>query len=93
MQYTASSFADTIAGLFAWVLRPERHEPALDHSISPSRASWSSHVPDAFLDYAIVPAARGVGWAFGKLHWFQRGSLHTSLLYVLLALLLAFLVL
>ena len=93
MQYTATSFAENIVGLFAWALRPELHAPDLGTSLAPPRVSWHSHVPDPVLDLGVLPAARGVAWFYEKLRWIQRGTLQASLFYVLVALLFAFLVL
>jgi hydrogenase-4 component B len=85
MQYTASSFADTLVGQLGFALRPEEHRPQL-HGPFPPPAAFTSHVPDAVLDSAIVPAFRGAGRLFARLRPIQRGKLHLYLLYILGAL-------
>lgn len=92
MQYSATSFAEQIVGLLAWALHPSSHTPELGTTLAPARSGWHSHVPDPILDFGVYPASRGVAWLYEKLRWFQRGTLHASLLYVVLALLVGFLV-
>ncbi|HEX9294557.1 MAG TPA: proton-conducting transporter membrane subunit [Polyangiaceae bacterium] len=91
MQYTASSFADSLVRLFSWALRPEQRSPSLA-SPFPRTASFSSHVPDTFLDRAILPTLRGIGRGFVWFRWAQRGNVHVYLLYILATLLLTLLV-
>jgi hydrogenase-4 component B len=81
MQYTASSFAQTIVGMFAWALHPREH-PAEVSGVFPRRTAMSSHVDDAVLDRMILPSARR---AERKLDWFRRfqhGLTHNYILYV-----------
>ena len=89
MQYTSSSFAETIVGLFAWALRPEAHRPRLA-VVFPRPESFHSHVPEAVLDRLILPSTRAVGRAFGRLRFLQRGTVHRYLLYILMALIFFF---
>ena len=49
MQYTSSSFAEMLVGLFRWALRPQAHRPHL-RGIFPAGDRFHSHVPDAVLD-------------------------------------------
>jgi hydrogenase-4 component B len=87
MQYSSSSFAQTLVRMFSWALLPEEHSPKI-HGIFPRRVSFHSHVPDVVLDRAVRPAARGVGRVFAWLRWIQRGSINVYLLYILIALIL-----
>lgn len=89
MQYTSSSFAETIVGLFAWVLRPSEHAPKL-RAVFPSHASYHSHVPEVVLDNLLVPAANGVGRGFQWMRWIQRGSTQRYVLYILITLVVLF---
>jgi hydrogenase-4 component B len=86
MQYTASSFADSLVGIFGWALRPDVHSPTLTH-LFPETATFASHVPDTVLDRVVLPASRRIGRVFSWFRWAQRGSIHVYLLYVLVTLL------
>ncbi len=85
MQYTASSFAQMLVGLFAWVLRPKIHRPGW-LALFPKSERFESHVPDAVLDEVVRPTFR-----YGEklLLWFrvlQQGSIQTYVLYIFLGL-------
>lgn len=86
MQYSASSFAETLVKLFRWALRTDAHggEAA---GVLPGEAAFASHTPDTVLDRLVLPllrrAARGCAWARSRL---QNGMIGLYLLYVLLVL-------
>jgi hypothetical protein len=82
MQYTSSSFAQGLVGLYGWALRPKVHKPTLGGPF-PAPASFSSHVPDVVLDRLLVPAAETTGRGLGWFRWVQRGSVHAYLVYIL----------
>jgi hypothetical protein len=82
MQYTSSSFAQGLVGLYGWALRPKVHKPTLG-SPFPAPTSFSSHVPDVVLDRLLVPAAQTTGRGLGWFRWVQRGSVHAYLVYIL----------
>ena len=82
MQYTSSSFAQTLVQLFSWALRPNTESTPLSGSF-PDRARFHSHVPDTVLNRALQP-----GFAFAEriMAWLrpiQQGSVHLYLLYIL----------
>jgi hydrogenase-4 component B len=83
MQYSSSSFAQTLVRTFSWALRPDEHAPAV-LGVFPGPASFHSHVPDVVLDRVVRPAAHGVARVFGWLRWLQRGSINAYLLYILI---------
>jgi hydrogenase-4 component B len=85
MQYTSSSFAQTLVGLFAWVLRPDTHKTK-DAALFPATGHFLSVVPDVVLDRAVLPTLRVVGWTLSWFRVFQRGSIQTYVLYVFLIL-------
>jgi hydrogenase-4 component B len=85
MQYTSSSFAELLVGIFGWALRPRRHGPDLVGPF-PAAAGFHSHVPDIVLDRAIVPGFGLAGRIVARLRPIQQGSLHLYLVYILLAL-------
>jgi hydrogenase-4 component B len=86
MQYTSSSFAEMLVGLFAWGLRTERHGGKVEGHW-PETAEFSSHTPDTVLDLWAWPLARKVAractWVRARL---QHGILGLYLLYTALAL-------
>ncbi len=87
MQYTASSFADTLVDLFGTVLRPHRHLERPPAGVAPAAARFETHVDDTFLEKLFVPLVRFVAWLFGALRWLQPGRVHLYVLYVVLTLL------
>jgi hydrogenase-4 component B len=86
MQYTASSFAQTIVHLFNRVLRPQGRLPRVA-GLFPLPSHMHSHVDDAVLDRLMFPAALKIEACFSWFHRFQRGLTQHYVLYVLLALL------
>jgi hydrogenase-4 component B len=91
MQYTSSSFAELLVGLFSWALRPhvELRSPV---GLFPGPSAFESHVHDTVLARAVLPASRATARALSWFRWVQRGSVHLYLLYILAALVLLLLV-
>jgi hydrogenase-4 component B len=85
MQYTSSSFAQLLVGLFGWVLRPRIWRPK-DMSLFPQATAFHSDVPEAVLDEAVLPAVRFSGWLFSWFRVLQQGSIQTYFLYIFIAL-------
>jgi hydrogenase-4 component B len=85
MQYTSSSFAQMLVGLFGWVLRPRTRKPR-NLPLFPQKTAFHSEVPDTVLDEAVLPAFRFGGWLFSWSRVFQQGSIQTYLLYIFIAL-------
>lgn len=85
MQYTASSFAQMLVGLFAWALRPNRHAPT-DATLFPQSATFHSDVPDAVLDRGILPTFRVGARLFTWFRVFQHSGIQTRILYLVLTL-------
>lgn len=81
MQYTASSTARGVVGLFGWVMRPVIHAPR-PFTLFPFAAAFESHVPDTVLDRALLPALRGARWVLGFARYFQHGRMQLYLLYL-----------
>jgi hypothetical protein len=84
MQYTGSSFASPILGMFRYILRPvaEVHEP---DGLLPSRASAHTHTADLFTERLFRPAFLAVRWLSGRLKWMQQGHIQLYVLYIALA--------
>jgi hydrogenase-4 component B len=85
MQYTSSSFAQMLVGMFGWVLRPRSHRPGR-LPLFPREARFESAVPDAVLDELVLPGFRLGGWLFSRFRVFQQGNVQVYLLYIFLAL-------
>jgi hydrogenase-4 component B len=85
MQYTSSSFAQMLVGLFGWALRPRTHKPR-NLPLFPENADFHSDVPETVLDEAVLPAFRFAGRLFSWFRVFQQGSIQAYLLYIFLAL-------
>jgi hydrogenase-4 component B len=85
MQYTSSSFAQMLVGLFRWALRPRTRRPR-NLALFPQKADFHSDVPDTVLNEAVLPAFRFGSWLFSWLRVFQQGSIQTYLLYLFIAL-------
>jgi hydrogenase-4 component B len=85
MQYTSSSFAQMLVGMFGWVLRPHTHQPK-DLALFPQEADFHSDVPDTVLDDVVLPTIRFGAWLFTWFRVFQQGNIQVYLLYIFLAL-------
>jgi hydrogenase-4 component B len=86
MQYTSSSFAEMLVGLFSWALRPHTHRPG-DLPLFPQSTTFHSEVADVVLEEAILPTFRFGARVSGWFRVFQQGSIQAYLLYIFLALL------
>jgi hydrogenase-4 component B len=82
IQYTASSFADSLTGSLAFLLRPQVRWMRVK-GLFPSQRSYHSHVPDPVLDRCLEPGLRLGAKALGFLRFFQGGQLPLYLLYIL----------
>ncbi len=87
VQYTSSSFAQMLVGLFAFALRPQERAPRLSGPF-PAPSAYHSEVPDAVLDRLLLPLLRAGANAFGSLRFIQRGSVQAYLGYILFTLVL-----
>ncbi len=82
MQYSSSSFAETLVKLFGWALQPKVHRPKIE-GLFPSDAHFESHVDDTVLEKAVWPTTRAVTWLFSWGRYLQSGSLQAYLMYIL----------
>ena len=87
IQYTASSFAQMIVGMFSWVLRPHTHRPRIE-GLFPKPAKMYSHTDDLILDRVIIPSGRNFEKWFGWFRRFQQGITQQYLLYILITVIL-----
>jgi len=86
IQYTSSSFADTLVRLFRFGLWSQRHGGQVN-GLFPLREKFTSHTPDLVLDRAMIPAFAGFSWLFRWLRsLIQNGVAAIYLLYIALTL-------
>jgi hydrogenase-4 component B len=83
MQYTGSSFGDSLVGLGAFLLWPKRQRPAI-HALFPRAAFFKRALPDAVLDRLVLPSFRFAGRHLPRLRLLQQGQTHLYVLYILL---------
>jgi hydrogenase-4 component B len=83
MQYTGSSFGNSLVKLYSFILWPIRQEPSLN-GIFPRKASYKSIVTDTLLDHLIIPVFRVAGHYLPMVRVFQKGQTHTYVLYILI---------
>jgi hydrogenase-4 component B len=81
MQYTASSFAQMLVGLFRWALRPRVHAPGR-LPLFPRGGGYSSEVPETVLDLGVLPAFRAGAALCTRFRFLQRGGVQMYLLYI-----------
>jgi hydrogenase-4 component B len=75
MQYSSSSFAQTLVGLFSWALRPKVTNPDT-RGLFPHPEAFTSNVADVVLDSILIPAAAtGQRACVRWFRWVQRGSM------------------
>jgi formate hydrogenlyase subunit 3/multisubunit Na+/H+ antiporter MnhD subunit len=81
MQYTSSSFAQMLVGMFAWALRPKKEEPQVQ-GVFPASSQFHSHVEDTVLEQGVWPVTRLLVQASSWLRIVQQGSIQAYLLYI-----------
>ena len=91
MQYSASSFAETLTSLFAFVLKPQSHRTGNITGLFPARARFSSHVPETVLELIYIPAMERLYQRYLPIRRLQNGVLQQYVLYILITLVMFFL--
>lgn len=85
MQYTSSSFAQMLVGIFSTVLRPEIHEPTTK-DLFPQKERFASHVPEVVLEQGVLPVMAAFDRWFATIRRLQNGQLNRYILYIFIAL-------
>ena len=85
MQYTASSFAQSLVLLFRWVLKPHVH-PAQPGGPFPGGSAFQSHVPEPVLDGILMPTWIRLKTILGSARILQQGRVQGYLMYILVIL-------
>jgi hydrogenase-4 component B len=91
IQYSASSFAGMLTGLFAFVLKPHIHRPSIAAGIFPTGTHFHSHVPEAVLELVYIPSLERLYKRFVPIRRLQNGILQQYVLYILITLVVLFL--
>jgi len=86
MQYSSSSFAGLLTGLFAFVLKPHTHAPGIRAGIFPTNTYFYSHVPEAVLELVYIPALERLYRRFLRIRKMQNGILQQYVFYILITL-------
>ena len=86
MQYSASSFAEMLTSLFAFVLKPHSHRPEGISGLFPRKSHFFSHVPEAVLELLYIPALTRLYGRFSGFRRLQSGILQQYVLYSLVTL-------
>ncbi|MCX7024240.1 MAG: proton-conducting transporter membrane subunit [Spirochaetes bacterium] len=86
MQYTSSSFAQSLVCLFKSILKPRTHEPDIQ-GYSPPPSAMASHVDEVVLDRALIPGFQSFRKRLGWFNRFQQGQIQNYIFYILAALL------
>lgn len=83
MQYTGTSFSQSVVDLFRFILWPLKKKPKIEGPF-PQKAEFSTSVPDAVLDRAVLPVFSLVERYVPGIRVFQQGQTHFYILYVLI---------
>ena len=85
MEYTGSSFTETLVHLFRSVLHPRDRGPVLRGNF-PGPGAYASSVPDPALDLVILPCSRLADRGFAWMRKLQHGEYHLYILYIFVTL-------
>lgn len=86
IQYTGSSFGQSIVALFAWALRPIIRLPQIEAPF-PRPRSFNSSIPDPVLDRLVIPFFSMTTRALLRLRFLQQGRIQIYIIYFLAAIL------
>jgi hydrogenase-4 component B len=86
IQYTSSSFSQTIVDLFSAIIRPYKHGEKVS-GLFPQHASFRTDSPDSFLRYLFMPLFGLVDRGLRPFRALQHGRLHLYICYVAITLL------
>lgn len=82
MQYTGSSFVQSIVHLFTFLIIPKYIRPSL-RGLFPAHGQFKSIVLDIVLDRFVVPLFHASEKLFSTLRVMQQGQTHLYLLYII----------
>jgi type VI protein secretion system component VasK len=87
MQYTASSFSEMAAKLFAMAVS-QRFDTPRSAGLFPARGMFRSRFPEGLLEQIIMPTFRGASYLFSFCRRLQHGEHQLYVLYIFVTLLL-----
>jgi hydrogenase-4 component B len=90
MQYSSSSFAEALVGIFRWLLHPHERRPRV-RRLFPRAARYRSQVPDVVLDEWVLPGVHWIAGLLTRLRPLQTGRIQSYILYILIAVCVLFL--
>lgn len=85
MQYTGSSFGQSLVGLFSFLLRPIRRRPVFE-GYFPKRDRFETSLPDVVLDRMITPVFQFADRILPRMRALQQGQTQVYVLYIVLIL-------
>jgi hydrogenase-4 component B len=91
IQYSASSFAQMLTDLFAFVLKTRTHRAGIAAGIFPAGTHFHSHVPEPVLELVYIPALERLYQRFLPIRRLQNGILQQYVLYIVVTLVALFL--
>jgi len=83
MEYTATSFGQSVVRLFSFVLWPSRREPRIEGPF-PAESRFSARVPDPVLDRALRPLFKSSRRWSSMVRVMQQGQTQLYILYILI---------
>ena len=86
MQYTGSSFGQSLTELFAWALWPRSHLPRI-RALFPRVRGFEQLVPDVILDRLVTPIFPFTERILMRLRFLQQGRIQVYIVYFLAAVL------
>jgi hydrogenase-4 component B len=86
IQYTASSFAQMLVGLFRWAVLPDELRPRPDGPFPAPGPRYESHAPDPVLDRLLLPGLTRGRSFLGLARVIQAGRIQAYLLYIVVTL-------
>lgn len=84
MQYTGTSYADSIADFFRPFIRVQKNYSGID-KIFPGKTTYSSHTHDTSEIGLNIFIVRPVLYLLSKLRWIQHGNIQLYIGYIVLA--------
>lgn len=86
MQYTASSFAQPLLGMFR-IFLPVRRRLSPPEGIFPAASSFIVETPDIFREGLFRPTFAALSRGLSRVRWLQHGRVQLYILYIVLTLL------
>ncbi|MBK9062343.1 MAG: hydrogenase [Acidobacteria bacterium] len=86
IQYTASSFAQMLVGMFRWAVLPDEHRPSVAGPFPAAGERFESHAPDPVLDRLLLPGLTRGRSFLGLARVIQAGRIQAYLLYIVVTL-------